>query len=87
MSKTTHNYDLEERTVLFSENNINLCKQCLKNIVTIPIIKQLVRCGTSIGANYCEANGASSKRDFRNKILICKRESIETKYWLCLVLN
>ncbi|MDO8551065.1 MAG: four helix bundle protein [bacterium] len=35
-----------------------------------------------MGANYCEANGASSKKDFRNKIFICKKEAKETKYWL-----
>lgn len=46
---------------------------------------QLLRAGTSIGANYCEANGASSEKDFRNKIFICKKESQETKYWLRIV--
>jgi four helix bundle protein len=44
-----------------------------------------MRAGTSIGANYCEANGASSKKDFANKIYICKKESKETKYWLRLL--
>ena len=53
--------------------------------MTIPIIDQLIRCGTSIGANYTEANGASSKKDFNNKIFICKKESRETKYWLRLL--
>ena len=43
---------------------------------------QLLRSATSIGANYCEANGASSKKDFMNKIFICKKESRESKYWL-----
>lgn len=76
------NYDLEERTARFAEKTIELCKKAPKNIVTIPIIDQLVRAGTSIGANYCEANGASSKKDFKNKIFICKKESKETKYWL-----
>ena len=75
-------YDLEERTAEFAEKIIELCKKAPKNTVTIPIISQLVRSGTSIGANYCEANGASSKRDFRNKIFICKKEAKETKYWL-----
>ena len=42
-------------------------------MVNEPIIKQLIRSATSIGANYCEANNASSKNDFRNKIYICKR--------------
>ncbi|OGH20934.1 MAG: four helix bundle protein [Candidatus Levybacteria bacterium RIFCSPHIGHO2_01_FULL_40_83] len=75
-------YDLEERTAKFAEKIIELCKKAPKTIVTIPIINQLVKSGTSIGANYCEANGASSKKDFKNKIFICKKESKETKYWL-----
>ena len=80
--KQNSKYDLEERTALFAENIIELCKRTLKNEVTRPIIDQLVRSGTSIGANYCEANGASSKKDFRNKIFICKKEAKETMYWL-----
>ena len=75
-------YDLEERTALFGESVIELCKKAPKNVVTLPIIGQLVRSGTSMGANYCEANGASSKKDFKNKIFICKKESKETLYWL-----
>lgn len=78
-------YNLEERTSIFSEKIIELCKKCPKNMVAIPILDQLIRCGTSIGANYCEANGASSKKDFKNKIFICKKESKETKYWLRLL--
>lgn len=75
-------YDLEERTAKFAEDIIDLCKKSPKNTITIPIIDQLIRAGTSMGANYCEVNGASSKKDFKNKIFICKKESIETKYWL-----
>lgn len=78
-------YDLEERTAKFGEKVIELCKKTPKNVITTPIISQLVRSGTSIGANYCEANGASSKRDFKNKIFICKKEAKETKYWLRLL--
>jgi len=75
-------YDLEERTANFGEKIIELCKKVPKNTVSKPIITQLVRAGTSIGANYMEANGASSKKDFKNKIFICKKEAMETKYWL-----
>ncbi len=75
-------YDLEERTAKLGEQIIGLCKKVNKNTITIPLISQLIRAGTSVGANYSEANGASSKRDFRNKIFICKKETIETKYWL-----
>lgn len=78
-------YDLEERTAKFAEKIIELCKKSPKNVVTIPIINQLIKSGTSIGANYTEANGASSKKDFKNKIFICKKESKETKYWLRLL--
>ncbi len=83
MTQTSNpKYDLEERTTKFSENIIELCKTTPKTIITNPILNQLIRSGTSIGANYCEANGASSKKDFRNKIFICKKESKETQYWL-----
>lgn len=85
MTQFSSKYDLEERTTRFAEKIIALCKKCPKNPVTIPILDQLIRCGTSPGANYCEANGASSKRDFNNKIFICKKESRETKYWLRLL--
>lgn len=78
-------YDLEERTSKFSMKVIEICQKSKKDIITIPIISQLVRSGTSIGANYCEANGASSKKDFINKIFICKKESKETQYWLNLL--
>ncbi len=49
------------------------------------ISKQLLRCGTSIGANISEANGAISKADFSNKISIAYKECLETKYWLNLL--
>lgn len=85
MNKVLNNekiYDLEERTARFAERIIELCKKTPKNAITLPLINQLIRAGTSPGANYCEANGASSKKDFHNKIHICKKETIETKYWL-----
>jgi four helix bundle protein len=80
-------YDLEERTTKFGEQVIVLCQEIKQNVVTNPIIGQLVKSATSIGANYSEANGASSKKDFRNKIFICKKESQETKYWLKILLK
>jgi four helix bundle protein len=78
-------YNLEERTIVFSESVIDLCKKVNKNIITITIISQLIRSATSIGANYREANGASSKKDFKNKIFICKKECKETEYWFKLL--
>lgn len=78
-------YNLEERTAKFAEDIIKFAKIIPKNIITTPIISQLVKAGTSIGANYCEADCAESKKDFVHKIGICKKESKETKYWLRMV--
>ena len=75
-------YDLEERTARFGGEVIKLCRTLKQDIVSRPLIDQIIRSATSIGANYQEANGASSKSDFRNKIHICKKETQETKHWL-----
>ena len=75
-------YDLEERTAKFGEDIIKFCNDLPKNEITRPIINQLVKCGTSVGANYCEADDAESKADFKHKIGICKKESREAKHFL-----
>ncbi len=75
-------FDLEERTAKFGESVIELCKKIPKNEITRPLINQLVRSTTSVGANYCEADDSVSKLDFRNKIGICKKESRESKHFL-----
>lgn len=78
-------YDLEERTAKFGEAVITFAKKIPKTTVTNPLITQLVRAGTSVGANYCEADNACSKRDFVNKIGICRKESRESAHWLRMV--
>lgn len=78
-------YNLEERTAKFGENVIKFARKIPKDVVTLPIISQFVRSGTSIGANYCEADGAESKKDFKHKLGICKKEAKETKHWLRMV--
>lgn len=80
--QNSQKYDLEERTAKFGESVIEFCSAVKQNAITRPIISQIIRSSTSIGANYMEANSASSKKDFRNKIYICKKESQETKHWL-----
>jgi len=75
-------YDLEERTAIFGQDIISLCKSVRVNNISGSLINQIIRSGTSIGANYMEANAASSKKDFINKIAICKKECQETKHWL-----
>ena len=79
---TNKKYDLEERTAKFGEEVIEFAKDMPKDEVTRPIITQLVKCGTSVGANYCEADDAESGRDFRHKIGICKKEAREAKHFL-----
>ena len=78
-------FDLEERTARFGEAVIAFAKIVPKNVVTIPLIGQLVSAGTSIGANYCEADDAVSKKEFRCKIGTCKKEARETKHWLRMI--
>jgi four helix bundle protein len=78
-------FDLEERTARFGESVIAFAKKIPRNPVTLSLIGQLVRSGTSVGANYCEADDAVSKKDFRNKIGTCKKEARETKYWLRMI--
>jgi len=83
--KTKKVYDLEERTAKFSEAIIDFSKELPKDLRYQSIIIQLIRAATSIGANYCEADDAQSKKDFCHKISICKKESRETKYWLRVI--
>ncbi|MBI3398550.1 MAG: four helix bundle protein [Deltaproteobacteria bacterium] len=78
-------YDLEDRTARFGENIIEFTKKMPKNPITIPLISQLVKAGTSVGANYCEADCAESKKDFEHKLGICKKESKESKHWLRMI--
>ena len=75
-------YDLEERTALFGEAVIELAGALPRDPVNGPLISQVVRAATSIGANYMEADGAESKKDFRYKIAVCRKESKETRHWL-----
>jgi four helix bundle protein len=78
-------YDLEERTAKFGEEIIAFAKIIPCGPVTLPLVGQLVRSGTSVGANYCEADDAGSKKDFRHKIGICRKEARETKHWLRMI--
>jgi four helix bundle protein len=74
-------YDLEERTAKFGEEVIKFCRDIPRSELTRRIIDQLVGCGTSVGANYCEADDAESGKDFHHKIGLCKKESREAKHF------
>lgn len=75
-------YDLEERTAKFGEAIIRFAKKIPENPVNNRLIDQLVGAGTSVGANYCEADEAVSKKDFANKIGTCKKEAKEARFFL-----
>lgn len=77
-----HPFDLEERTSKFGEEIIKLVKTLPLNDITRPLINQIVKSGTSIGANYMESDGAESKKDFKHCLARCKKESKETRHWL-----
>jgi four helix bundle protein len=80
-------YDLEDRTLEFGKNIIKFCQALTRNTINNELVRQLVKSGTSIGANYREANGAESKKDFTHKIGISLKEAKETQYWLKLILE
>lgn len=83
--ETKQKFDLEERTAVFSEQVIDFVKDIPQTPITKPLVSQLIRSATSISANYCEADEASSKKDFIHKITIAKKETKETKHWFRLI--
>lgn len=78
-------YDLEERTLIFTKNTLQMCRRLPHTIENNEIIKQLVRSAGSIGANYREANDSLGRKDFAHKIKIARKESKETLYWLEII--
>jgi four helix bundle protein len=77
--------DLEKRTKLFAINLIVFISTLPRSNINDVILYQLLKAGTSIGANYREANRAESKNDFKHKIGIVQKEASETQYWLELM--
>lgn len=78
-------YDLEERTALFGEALIDFLKEIPTGPRTNRLIDQLTGCGTSVGANYCEADDAISKKDFIKIIGTCRKEARESKFFLRMI--
>jgi four helix bundle protein len=78
-------YDLIERAAKFGEKIIDFAKTIYNTPISRPLISQVVRLSTSIGANYMEADCAESKRDFQHKIALCKKEAKETMHWLRMI--
>ena len=78
-------FDLAERTALFGERIIEFCRSVDQDAITRSLISQLVRSATSVGANHCEADEAGSRKEFRYRISVCKREVRESKHWLRMI--
>ncbi len=78
-------YDLGERTAKFGERVVEFAKSLPDDSINLSLKSQFVRSGTSIGANYMEADAAESKRDFKHKIALCKKEAKETMHWLRMI--
>lgn len=75
---------LIELSKQFAVDVVNLCTEIKEHRKSNVLLNQLLRSGTSIGANVHEANYASSKADFINKFQIALKECYETDYWLGL---
>ena len=78
-------FDIKERTFEFGVRIVRLVNTLPRTVAGIEVGRQLVRSGTSIGANVEEADGAVSKKDFTHKMSIARKESRETRYWLRIV--
>ena len=78
-------YNLAKRVGTFSSSLIATLRQIKLTVYNRNIIEQVLRSGTSIGANYQEAAGSVSRNEFKVKIALCKKEAMETLYWLKLL--
>ncbi len=87
MNKKEFAKKLEKRTRKFAVQIIRLAVKLPNNPEGKAIRNQITRSGTSVGANYREANRSRSKADFRNKIKICESEASETQYWLEVIVE
>lgn len=76
---------LKDKSFLFAIRIVNLYKHLINQKKEFVLSKQMVRSGTSIGANVREAYNAESKKDFIHKLSICQKEADETAYWLELL--
>ncbi|MBY0435913.1 MAG: four helix bundle protein [Cyclobacteriaceae bacterium] len=87
MTEQKNKYDLEERTAIFAERVRDFCLKLPKNAANAEYVRQLIRSGSSPGANYIEANESIGDKDFKMKIRTSRREAKESSYWLRLVIT
>lgn len=86
-NQNSKKYDLEDRTLEFGKRIIHLAKALPKSSVNYNLVSQISRSGTSLGANYREANETETKKDFLFRMRICRKEGKETIYWLNLIIE
>ena len=84
-AQQTRNFDIRQRTLKFSVLIIRLITLLPKTPAGFAIANQVVRSGTSIGANVEEAQDASSRKEFTHTMMISLREARETEYWLRII--
>jgi four helix bundle protein len=78
-------YNIKHRCYQFSKELVQFVTTAKFERISFSIFDQLMRSGTSIGANIIEAKSGSSTKDFRNFYTIALKSANETKYWLCLI--
>jgi four helix bundle protein len=79
-------YDIHDRTFLYACRIVDFCKPVLLPRAAVrELACQLIRSGTSVGANIEEATGAESRRDFRSKLAISRKEAREARFWLRVI--
>ena len=83
--ESTPPYDLEEQTAQFGEVIVRFSRKLHRNPVNDRLSGQLAGAGTSVGANYCEADEGVSRKDYKYKIGTCKKEARETKFFLRMI--
>ena len=84
-TKNSKRYDLEDRTYEFAGRVRAFVKKLPRSIANMEDGKQVVKSSGSVGANYIEANESLSKKDFKMRIKICRKEAKESRFWLRLV--
>lgn len=87
MTEKNRKFDLEDRTSRFAQRVRDFCLKLPKNPANNEYFPQLIRSGSSQGANYIEANEGIGGKDFFMKIKTCRREAKESGYWLNLVIT
>ena len=87
MTENSKQYDLEERTYQFVKNVSLFVSKLPRSTSNIENGRQLVRAAGSAGANYIETNESLSKKDFKMRIKICRKEAKESAYWLRLLVD